>query len=38
MKIVKTEGCIVSGVDIDNKSIDILEDEKKKQYYQQIIK
>ena len=37
MKIVKTEGCIVSGINIDGKNLIILEDDEKEVYYNKIL-
>lgn len=37
MKIIETNGCVVSGIEIDGKGLEILEEEEKKQYYQKIL-
>ena len=36
LKIVKTEGCVVSGIDINGEDISYLDDSKKKEYYLKI--
>ena len=37
MKIIKTDGCVVSGIDIDGQDINYLEEEQKKNYYSKIL-
>lgn len=37
LKIVKTEGCVVSGIDINGEDISYLDDSKKKEYYLKIL-